>query len=75
MHSYLSTLAGASCKLVIVGDFNYPDISWHSLTGDSVASKLFCDVVFDGNLSQLVNVPTHAWGNILDLVLTNDEDL
>ena len=33
----------------------------------------FCDFVFNHNLSQLVDTPTHRRGNILDLVLTNLE--
>jgi len=57
-----------------VGDFNYPDISWTDLVGDTTCSNLFCELVFDSNLTQLVDVPTHVRGNILDLVLTNEVD-
>ena len=32
-------------------------------------------MVFDLNLSQLVSSPSHICGNILDLLLTNDDDL
>ena len=31
--------------------------------------------VFQNNLSQLINTPTHLKGNILDLVLTNSDEL
>ena len=33
-----------------------------------------CDLVFEYNLSQIVNSPTHTCGGILDLILTNFED-
>ena len=32
---------------------------------------LFCDFIFNNNLSQLIDKPTHHKGNILDLILTN----
>jgi len=35
------------------------------------ASDNFCEFIFDSNLTQLVDTPTHTCGNILDLVLTN----
>jgi len=44
------------------------------LSGHLPASYQFCDLVFQSSLSQLVSVPTHNQGNILDLVLTNIED-
>ena len=33
----------------------------------------FCDLIFELDLNQLVLSTTHKAGNILDLVLTNDE--
>ena len=30
-----------------------------------------CNFVFDYNLSQVIEIPTHTGGNILDIVLTN----
>ncbi len=41
------------------------------MVGSSRISNLFCDFVFDCDLSQLVSAPTHRMGNCLDLVLTN----
>ena len=38
-------------------------------------SNLFCDFIFQYNLSQLIESPTHIQGNTLDLVLTNDPEL
>ena len=59
-------------SVIILGDFNMPDICWSTLTGTSTASNSFCDLLFELNLSQLVKEPTHCKGNILDLVITND---
>lgn len=61
--------------LVILGDFNCPDINWQTLSGGSHCSSRLCDLLFDHNLTQLVESPTHAKGNILDLIITNSEDL
>ena len=58
-------------RCIFVGDFNCPDINWTSLTGSSTVSNMFCEFVFDCNLSQHVMVPTHVKGNILDLILTS----
>lgn len=71
--AYLSSLVDSNF-IIITGDFNLPDIVWSTLSGSSTVSKLFCDFVFDHNLSQLVTSPTHCKGNILDLVLTNIPD-
>ena len=61
--------------MVIVGDFNHPDIDWPSLTGHSTVTRNFCDFVFDMNLIQLVDKPTHAKGGLLDLVLSSSDNL
>ena len=54
-----------------MGDFKAPDINWSSLCGNSLSSTSLCDFVFDYNLSQFIQIPTHTGGNILDIVLTN----
>ena len=64
-----------SKDLLILGDFNFPDIDWELLSGRSRQSSSFCDLIVDFNLSQLVPSPTHNAGNILDLILTNSENL
>lgn len=38
-------------------------------------SNLFCDFVFETNLTQLISGPTHVKGNALDILLTNNECL
>ena len=32
---------------------------------------VLCNFVFDYSLSQVIEIPTHTGGNILDIVLTN----
>jgi len=68
--TYLSTL---SCydHLMILGDANLPDVDWDNYQGQSDFSCQFCDVIFELNLEQWVDRPTHTKGNILDVVLTN----
>ena len=61
--------------VLILGDFNFPDINWSTLTGHSTNSNSFCDFTFDNSLSQLVSHATHNKGNILDLVLSNVPEL
>ena len=61
--------------MVIVGDFNLPDISWSTLSGQSPPSTAFCDLVFWYNLTQFVDFPTHSMGNILDLVLSSSDKM
>ena len=67
--NYLSTLQDCG-SLVILGDLNVPDVNWNSLSASSSFSTSLCDLVFNLNLSQLVAVPTHVKGGVLDLVLT-----
>ena len=50
-------------NLIVVGDFNLPN---------SAALEGFFS---QSNLNQLVNVSTHKYGNILDLVITNNPSL
>ena len=39
-----------------------------------ISTESHCEIIFDLNLCQLVNEPTHTHSNILDLVLTNNLD-
>ena len=68
---FLTDLSSSFSKIIIVGDFNFPDIDWSTLMGTSISSNCFCNFVFDCNLSQHVLEPTHVKGNVLDLVLTS----
>ena len=51
-------------EVVLLGDFNCPDVNWSSLTASEYPSRLLCDFVFDNDLCQLVVLPTHIHGNI-----------
>ncbi|XP_019854575.1 PREDICTED: uncharacterized protein LOC109583601 [Amphimedon queenslandica] len=59
---------------LVIGDFNSPDINWATLSASSPFSLSLCDFIFSHNLNQLVLRPTHVRGNILDLVLTNQNN-
>jgi len=65
--------------VLVLGDFNLPDIDWQTLTLNPTTHKTmhqtFIYFVCANNLEQLVNFPTHVKGNILDLVLTNMDHL
>jgi len=74
LNNYLTTTSTLSTSVFILGDFNLPDINWDTLTGISTISNNFCDCIFESNLTQLVESPTHQCGNILDLVLTNSPE-
>ena len=71
---FITFLNSSFNDLVLLGDFNFGDINWESLDGYSPLSKRFCDIIFDLNLIQLIDQPTHTAGNILDLILTNIPD-
>ena len=55
------------------GDFNFPDIDWHSCTSGS-HGRDFLEAVSDGFFTQHVLFPTREH-NCLDLVLSTDENM
>ncbi|XP_050792311.1 uncharacterized protein LOC127042868 [Gopherus flavomarginatus] len=61
-------------KCVIMGDFNFPDIDWRTSACKNNRGQIFLDVIADGFLHQVVEVPTRG-DAILDLVLVSSEDL
>ena len=63
-----------NCDIVVAGDFNAPDINWNTMSANSCRSNDLCDVFFQLNLVQLVDVVTHIKGNTLDLILCNAQD-
>ena len=71
---YLNSLISTN-PTIVMGDFNQPNIHWPTLSSSSQPGSLICDFVFQCNLSQLIQSPTHYKGNILDLVLTNSPSL
>ena len=58
--------------VLILGDFNSPDIDWDLLHGGTSLSSSFCDLTVNLNLRQF---STHIAGNTLDLILTNSDNL
>ena len=74
LYSYLNTLT-SSANIILLGDFNAPDVKWDTFTSATTSSDCLCDFVIDQNMFQQVNEPTHIHGNILDLVITSDPDL
>jgi len=63
-----------SQDLVLMGDFNHPDISWEDHTARQMQSKRFLQSIDYNFLMQVVEEPTRK-GTLLDLVLTNKEGL
>ena len=68
---------GESACLILVGDFNLPELDW---SGDQTAPintgyrrdhNVFCDLMGDNYFQQFVSGPTHIYGNKLDLILTD----
>ena len=60
-----------SSDVIILGDFNCPDINWASLAASTGPSKMLCDFAFSYNLCQVVDSPTHVKGNTLDLIFVH----
>ena len=63
-------------ELLLVGDFNFPDINWDIFHTDSTGSShTILDTLKDNLLMQHVDFPTLARGvdepHLLDLVITN----
>lgn len=67
-----------SATLVLLGDFNCPDIDWTALSSGSAFSDAFVDVCLDFNFSNVITQPTRTTkicSNVLDLCLTQEPDL
>ena len=68
-------------KMVIVGDFNFPEVDWNneeSSKNDQHKSTRFLTCVQSNYMTQLVTAPTHYRGSqnptLVDLILTNEEE-
>ena len=72
---YIFNLSNQHKPLIIAGDFNLPDINWSTLTGGSAVANELCNIIFEINLFQHIDQPTHIQGNMLDLILSSGEDL
>ncbi|GAB0210120.1 mitochondrial enolase superfamily member 1 [Grus japonensis] len=69
-------IGAASCSqaLVLMGDFNHPDICWRDNAAERKQSRKFLECVDDNFLLQVTEEPMRR-GAMLDLVLTNKEGL
>ena len=87
MMSFLQNYLSKKCNdnnhydVFLTGDFNLPTINWNSLTysrtkgkDENAACECLLSFMAENCLSQQVHQPTRGT-NILDLVLTNNEDL
>ena len=68
-------------KLLIIGDFNYPEIewsNWSTTTSENHNAFKYLECLRDNYFEQFVTTPTRRRdenpGNILDLVLTDSAD-
>ncbi|CAM5076528.1 unnamed protein product [Eretmochelys imbricata] len=68
------TEATRSQALILMGDFNFPDICWESNTAVHRQSKKFLESVGDNFLAQVLEEPNRG-GAFLDLLLTNRVEL
>ena len=66
-------------KVVITGDFNYPNMDWNCEQNNNGPEKVFIECLNDLFLTQHISAPTRVREgekkNILDLCITNDSDL
>ncbi|GAB0182918.1 hypothetical protein GRJ2_000757100 [Grus japonensis] len=66
--------ASHSQALVLMGDFNHPNICWRDNTAGHKQSRRFLECIDDNFLLQVTEEPTRRCA-MLDLVLTNKERL
>ena len=79
----LAYVKGIPQNSILIGDFNYPEIDWPTLSCTKMPGKSFLDTVNDKFLNQLVDFPTNLTpqpnGSItatsIDLVLTDNDNL
>ncbi|GAB0203436.1 hypothetical protein GRJ2_002809200 [Grus japonensis] len=74
--AFLLQLQEASCSqaLILLGDFNHPDICWKSSTASCRQSRRLLECIEDNFLSQVIDSPTRG-DAILDLLVTNTSEL
>ena len=70
----LNVITDLKSDVFILGDFNFNDIKWNKpyLTSISQPSFMFKSYLDSHFMKQLVNFPTQAHGNILDLFITSN---
>ena len=73
-YTQLQAASQSQALVLLMGDFNHPDISWEDHTARQAQSRRFLQSIDDNFLMQVVEEPTRK-GALLDLVLTNKEGL
>ncbi len=69
----LATICHCNKPVVVVGDFNLPQINWSTYSAASLLQyDAFLDFMNSASLSQVVQLPIRQ-DNLLDLVLTSDD--
>lgn len=74
LHTYMHRYV-LGARLILLGDFNLPDINWRTMQHNSACTDALIDIMLTFNLSQIVKQPTRIQGccsNILDLVFLSD---
>ena len=66
--------ASWSQALILLGDFNHPNICWKSSTVSCRQSRRLLECIEDNFLSQAIDSPTTG-GVLLDLLVTNASKL
>ena len=61
-------------RTVVIGDFNFPDIDWAVGTAGTRGCDFF-EATQEAFMEQHVDESTHRSGNVLDLILCNQENM
>ena len=73
--SFLNTCT----HLLVMGDFNFPDIDWENWSSSDSNSQEFIEIIQDTYLQQHVTQPTRYGAgqasNCLDLIFINEEEM
>ena len=71
---YLKHCSTDKLEILILGDFNFPNISWDSpVASNSLDQRLIDCLTLDYLLDQIVRIPTHKPGNILDMAYVSQQ--
>ena len=70
----INSACSGIANILILGDFNYPQINWTNLTSTKGTDELFLKCVQDNFLEQCVIGPTRQ-KSLIDLIMVNDQSL
>lgn len=74
LHAYMQRNVKGK-RLILLGDFNLPDINWRTMQHECLNSETLFDAMLSFNLNQIIMEPTRVQAessNILDLVFLSD---